>query len=89
MTEHKSTADLNREELETAFEELTVHFDKTVRHLEHATRLLARQGIEQAQSLAWLKEIRHAAGATAPGISPREVCLLIRDMRQKAMEVQH
>lgn len=83
------TAELSREELETAFDELVIHFEKAVRQLEHATRLLAKQGTEQAQSLAWLKEIRHAAGATAPGVSHREVCLLIRDMRQKALEVQH
>ncbi|MCD1628284.1 hypothetical protein [Marinobacter shengliensis] len=89
MTEHKSTADLSREELEVAFDELVIHFEKTVRHLEHATQLLAKLGKEQGQALAWLKEIRHAAGATAPGISHREVCLLIKDLRHKAMEVQH
>jgi len=89
MTEHKSTADLSREELETAFDELAVHFDKAARHLEHATRLAAKQGQQYGEALLWLKEIRQAAGATAPGISHRELCLQIRDMRRKALEVQH
>jgi len=89
MTEHKSTAELSREELETAFDELAVHFDKAARHLEHATRLAAKQWQQYGEALLWLKEIRQAAGATAPGISHRELCLLIKDQRRKAMEGKH
>jgi len=89
MTEHKCTAELSREELEVAFDELAVHFDKAVGHLEHATRLIAKQQKEIDRSLRWIEDIRHAAGATTPGSSHRELCLQIKDMRRKAVEGQH
>lgn len=74
------------EELEQALGELTVHFDKTVQHLEEATRLIEKQGSDHAQALRWLKDIRKAAGATAPGISHQELCLIIKDLRRRAFE---
>lgn len=74
------------EELEQALGELTVHFDKTVRHLEEATRLIAKHGTAHAEALRWLKDIRKAAGATAPGISHQELCLIIKDLRRRAFE---
>lgn len=78
---HHTTA-----QMETAFEELVIHFDKTVSQLEHATRLVASQGKEYGEALRWLKDIRTAAGATAPGISHHELCLLIKDLRRRAIE---
>lgn len=74
------------EELEQALGELTVHFDKTVQHLEEATRLIGKQGSDHAQALRWLKDIRKAAGATAPGISHQELCLIIKDLRRRAFQ---
>ncbi len=74
------------EELEQALGELTVHFDKTVRHLKEATRLIAKHGTEYGEALRWLKDIRKAAGATAPGISHQELCLIIKDLRRRAFE---
>lgn len=86
MTEHKCTAELSREELETAFDELALHFDKAVGHLEHATRLIARQGQQYAEAMGWLRDIRHAAHANSPDIGHRELCLLIKDQRRRAIE---
>lgn len=74
------------EELEHALAELTVHFDKTVLHLEEATRLIAKHGSEYGEAIRWLKDIRKAAGATAPGISHQELCLIIQDLRRRAFE---
>lgn len=88
MAEHTNPAaarpDRTIEELEHAFAELAEHYDKAVRQLEHATRLIAQQGQQYGEAIAWLKDIRQAAGATAPGISHRELCLQIQDMRRRA-----
>ncbi len=81
-----NTPHLNVEELETAFDELVLHFDKTVVQLEHATKLIAKQGQQHGEAIGWLKDIRKAAGATAPGISHTELCLLIKDLRRRAHE---
>jgi len=74
------------EQLETAFDELVIHFDKTVAQLEQATKLVAKQGQQHAEAIGWLKDIRKAAGATAPGVSHHELCLLIKDLRRRAFE---
>lgn len=84
MTTQKPNATV--EELEHALAELTVHFDKTVRHLEEATRLIAKHGAEYGEALRWLKDIRKAAGATAPGTSHQELCLIIKDLRRRAFQ---
>lgn len=77
------------QKLETAFDELVIHFDKTVTQLKHATKLIAKQGREHGEAIGWLKDIRKAAGATAPGISHQELCLLIKDLRRRALEQEH
>lgn len=74
------------EDLEQAFSELSVHFDKCTSHLEHALKLAAKQGQQYGQALEWLRDIRQAAGATAPGISHQELCMIIRDLRRRAFE---
>lgn len=81
---HTTGADRTVEELETAFAELVMHYDRAVRQLEEATRLIARHGAQHAEAIGWLKDIRQAAGATAPGISHRELCALIQDLRRRA-----
>ena len=86
MTNITKTPHLTVEELETAFDDLVVHFDKTVTQLEHATKLIAKQGQQHAEAIGWLKDIRKAAGATAPGTSHHELCLLIKDLRKRALE---
>ena len=79
------------EELEKAFEEqsqalneLVIHFDRTVGHLEQATRLIAKQGQQQGEAIGWLRDIRHAAGATGPDISHQHLCQIIQDLRRRA-----
>ncbi len=86
MNSATKTPHLTVEELETAFHELVIHFDKTVAQLEQATRLIAKQGQQYGEAIGWLKDIRKAAGATAPGISHQELCLLIKDLRRRALE---
>jgi|GEM_PF-2672447 ABC-type transporter Mla subunit MlaD len=78
--------ELTLEQLETAFEELVVHFDRTVAHLEQAIKLIAKQGQQYGEAIAWLQDIRKAAGATAPGASHQELCLIIKDLRHRAFE---
>jgi len=73
------------QQAETALAELTAHYDRAVRELEQNIRLLGQQGREYAQTLAWLQDIRRAAGATGAGISHQELCLMIQDMRRKAI----
>ncbi len=72
------------EEQSQALNELVRHFDRTVAHLEHATRLIAKQGQQQGEAIGWLRDIRHAAGATAPGISHQQLCQIIQDLRRRA-----
>lgn len=77
---------LTVEELETAYDELAIHFSGAVAQLEHATKLIAKQGQQYGEAIGWLKDIRKAAGATTHGISHQELCLLIKDMRRQAIE---
>ena len=81
--------ELTLEELQQAYEdqgqalnELVVHFDRTVAHLEQATRLIAKQGQQQGEAIGWLRDIRHAA--TGPDISHQQLCQIIQDLRRRA-----
>jgi len=86
MNTSAKTPELTLEELEQAFNELVVHFDRTAAHLEQATKLIAKQGQQYGEAIAWLQDIRKAAGATAPGTSHQELCLIIKDLRRRAFE---
>lgn len=83
--------ELTFEELQQAYEEqsqalneLVIHFDRTVGHLEQATKLIAKQGQQHGEAIGWLRDIRHAAGATGPDISHQQLCQIIQDLRRRA-----
>lgn len=74
---------------ELSQEELMVHLERTTAKLETATEMAADLSQQFGQALGWLKDIRKAAGATSPGTTHQELCLLIKDMRRSAIEQGH
>src|SRR5690554_7620993 len=72
---------------------LSLHDALPIWHLEHATRLAAKQWQQYGEALLWLKEIRQAAGATRSEehtselqSRPHLVCRLLLEKKKNILE---